>query len=100
LQPERRAIISVTKRELVIDAWKKLIDNQVLSLPIYDNKVSHYVGFIDIIDMLDVVVNHFTEHEITATNESDIPKFVSLSSSLLLVASLGLCSRSPLSSFV
>lgn len=76
LQPERRAIVFVTKRELVIDAWKKLIDNQVLSLPIYDNKVSHYVGFIDIIDMLDVVVNHFTEHEITATNESDIPNLL------------------------
>jgi len=47
----------------------------VLSLPIYDSKKSLYVGFIDVVDILEVIVHHVTESDIAA-HQKDIPELL------------------------
>jgi CBS domain-containing protein len=48
-------IIAVKKSELVPTAFKAMIDNQILSLPVFD-ETENQVGFIDIIDILHFVL--------------------------------------------
>jgi len=63
--PQRRILITVKKTDLISKAFKTLIDNHLLSAPVYDVKGHAYVGFIDMLDMVAHVLAALTEEEIT-----------------------------------
>jgi len=63
--PENRvSIITVKKTDLISHAFKVLIDNKILSVPVYDVKGHKFVGLIDVIDIV--------AHAITVLQESEL----------------------------
>jgi len=43
---------------------QKIIDSNITSVPIYDNRTKQYLGFVDIIDIASYILNHASEREI------------------------------------
>jgi len=72
LTSERRTLAYVNRDEPALEAWRSLIDHKVLSLPIHDQRKTVFIGFVDIVDVLNIIVNHFTENELVATQEADL----------------------------
>jgi CBS domain-containing protein len=52
-------MVAVTADAHISEAFKKMIDHQVLSLPVYDKSRGRYTEFIDTIDILVHVLNAF-----------------------------------------
>jgi len=50
--PDKKTIITVKKTDTIAHAFKTIIDNKVLSLPVYDVQEHSYIGFIDILDIV------------------------------------------------
>eukprot|EP00039_Didymoeca_costata_P020013 m.339726 g.339726 ORF g.339726 m.339726 type:complete len:312 (-) comp18934_c0_seq1:81-1016(-) len=46
-----REVVQVDAKNTVLDAFKVLVDNHILSAPIYDAEQKKYVGFFDMCDM-------------------------------------------------
>jgi CBS domain-containing protein len=63
LQPTTRLVEAKTT-DSIIDGFQLLIDNKILSIPLYSVNKQQYVGFLDIID----VVHHF----LNVLNEDDL----------------------------
>jgi CBS domain-containing protein len=57
-------LVEATTTDSIIDGFQLLIDNKILSIPLYSVSKQHYVGFLDIID----VVHHF----LNVLNEKDV----------------------------
>lgn len=58
--PERQSLITASGSDSVSSVVKKLIDNNILSLPIRDpTKKGNYTAFIDMLDVLVQVLEVF-----------------------------------------
>jgi len=62
--PQRPALVTVKKTDLISVAFKKLIENGILSAPVYDVHAHAYIGFIDMLDMVTHVLNALNEGDI------------------------------------
>jgi len=67
---ENRPIITVDQNESISSAFKKLLDHQILSVPVVLQDNSYY-GFLDILDIVSWVVNLLGEESIS---KEDIEK--------------------------
>ena len=89
--PQRPALVTVKKTDLIAVAFKvsthlgfihnrqltfpkKLIDNKILSAPVYDVHAHAYIGFIDMLDMVAHVLSALSEGELI--QEQDIVKLL------------------------
>jgi len=62
--PENRAtIITVKSTDTISHAFQTLIDNKVLSVPVYNVKEHMYIGFIDVVDIVAHALTVFKETE-------------------------------------
>jgi len=52
LFPDKKTIITVKKTDSISHAFKTIIDNKILSVPVYDVHEHKYIGFIDILDIV------------------------------------------------
>jgi len=66
LFPENRTkIVTVQKDTPLSTGFKLLVDNGILSVPVYDSQRQTYTGFIDMLDMVHSIVEVCKEAEIT-----------------------------------
>jgi len=65
IHPER-AVIQTNKETTLPELLKVLIDNQILSVPVWDSEDKNYVGFVDVVDILSIIIT-FTEFKEFAT---------------------------------
>jgi len=72
--PQRQALVTVKKNDLISHAFKKLIDHGILSAPVYDMRTHAFIGFIDMVDMVAHVLNALSEGELT--QEEDLTKLL------------------------
>ena len=49
-------VIVLDSGELVVHGFQKLLDNHILSAPVYDAKEHKYIGFLDIRDLISFCV--------------------------------------------
>eukprot|EP01118_Nematostelium_gracile_P019596 TRINITY_DN913_c0_g1_i1.p1 TRINITY_DN913_c0_g1~~TRINITY_DN913_c0_g1_i1.p1 ORF type:complete len:345 (-),score=81.03 TRINITY_DN913_c0_g1_i1:82-1056(-) len=54
--PTKHGIVSVEKKDSVTDGFKKLIENQILSVPLYDERHHQYTAFLDMLDFVHAIV--------------------------------------------
>lgn len=52
-----RPMITIGKKESIKEVFHKLVDNGILSLPVYDNHKGLYTKFVDVLDVLVYTVN-------------------------------------------
>lgn len=53
---EKNHVIEIASTETIEEAFSKLVDNYVLSAPVFDVATQQYVGFLDMKDLVSVVV--------------------------------------------
>jgi 5'-AMP-activated protein kinase regulatory gamma subunit len=68
--PTRRHIITVGSTDPITTAFKLLIENKILGVPVYDAKKKQYTGFIDMLDILHHALSTLSQAEIQNLGES------------------------------
>jgi len=63
LQPRNR-LIQATTTDPLLYGFQLLIDNKILSLPLYSIEKQSYIGFLDVVDIVHHVLNIINEDEI------------------------------------
>jgi len=71
-------VISASSQESICSVFAKIIDNHITSVPIYDNRTKHYLGFVDIIDIASYILNHASEREIKESPTNALNKIGSI----------------------
>jgi len=69
---DKKNIITAHKNDHIASTFKKLIDNNILSCPVYDVKEHKYIGFIDMVDMVSHVLSVCQEAELMGGELSQI----------------------------
>lgn len=67
--PHMSHIITANSNENISSAFRKMIDNGILALPLYDIETSQYVSFIDIFDILAYIIEEGINDEWLIKNE-------------------------------
>jgi len=67
-------VISASSQESITSVFAKIIDNNITSVPIYDSRTRHYLGFVDIIDIASYILNHASEREIKESTTDTLNK--------------------------
>jgi len=69
LQPTRK-LVKANTSDGVLDGFRLLIENKLLSIPLYSIEKQRYVGFMDIVDVLHHFLDTLDETEVLAGFES------------------------------
>jgi len=69
---EERNIVEISSTLSIGDGFQVLLDNNVLSAPVYDPAAKSYVGFLDLRDLVSWAVFLFDEQENPADDELDL----------------------------
>jgi len=85
---DERDIVEISSTLSIGDGFQVLLDNNVLSAPVYDSTEKVYVGFLDLRDLVSWAVFLFDEQENPADDELDLINLRSSSTSMPLAASL------------
>jgi 5'-AMP-activated protein kinase regulatory gamma subunit len=74
--PEKaKNVISVTSTDSIVDAFEKMIQHQILSLPVYDQEKHSFTSFIDVLDILSLALKLFSEDELYMGHLSKLFEF-------------------------
>lgn len=57
-------VIDVNATDSVLVGFQRLIENKILSLPIFDVRRNKYIGFLDIVDIVHHFLDSLTETEV------------------------------------
>lgn len=52
----KKGVISLDSGDQVVQGFQKLLDNNILSAPVWDTKENKYIGFLDIRDLVSFCV--------------------------------------------
>jgi CBS domain-containing protein len=63
--PAPKEIISIDSKQSLVESFEVLLDNNILSAPVYDKESHEYIGFLDVRDLISFVVFVFDEQKVT-----------------------------------
>ena len=69
---DERDIVEISSTLSISDGFQVLLDNNILSAPVYDSAEKVYVGFLDLRDLVSWAVFLFDEQENPADDELDL----------------------------
>lgn len=62
IQTPKGKVIEISSEDTPLQGFKKLVDNNILSAPVFDKATSKYVGFLDVRDLVEFVVFEYDQH--------------------------------------
>ncbi len=68
------SMITVNKKDTMSSAFKTLIDNKILSAPVWDPHKHKFVAFVDMVDMVSASMEALSESELSS--EADLGKLM------------------------
>jgi len=74
------SIVSVNDNDSLSTAFQTLIENNILSVPVWSIHKHRYTSFIDMVDIVSVCLNELTEDQLC--NETDLTKLMDRAASL------------------
>lgn len=71
-----KKIINCEKEDAIKEAFKSLVDNKVLSLPVYNKKAKTHESFVDVVDFVEYIYQYFAD-ACADTSNTEIDAFFS-----------------------